>query len=158
MKKHLFLLLLLAITGGVVCAQRQYHITQSQTRLVESQSGVVTAPIIGELDQISPIKMVDSLEFDISHFRKAQEIIPLLNDYKRYVIASYCSKNNYDLIINPLFQITTNTSGDKLKVIVTGFPARYKSFRPATANDTWMISFMNDVTTDDRAKQTLKNY
>lgn len=156
MKKIPFLLSLLIVTS---CAQRQFNITQLQTRIIESQSGgVVTAPIIGELDQISSTKISESVEFDISHFKKTTEIISLLNDYKQYVIASYCTKHNYDLIINPLFQVTTNDSGDKLKVIVTGFPAKYKNFRPATANDVWMIPFINDSTTNDHIKKSLKNH
>lgn len=93
----------------------------------------------------------DSLEFDISSVRNAKTgIVPYLDDYKRYVVANYCQKHHYDLMINPLFQISTNADGNKMKVVVSGHPAKYKSFRQATENDQWMSWYMRDYKTNDR--------
>lgn len=160
MKKILFAVALLLIVSAAF-AQNKHNITQSQARLIESQFGVVTTPIIGELDEISPNKIIDSMEFYIGGFKDARtEIVPNLDDFKRYTIANYCTRNSYDIIINPLFQITTNADGDKLKVIVTGFPAKYKSFRQAKEEDKWMVIYFmygDNFLTDDRIKQILNN-
>lgn len=158
MKKTIITLAFIA-TMIAANAQNKHNITQSQARLVESEFGVVTAPIIGELGDISPNKIIDSMEFYIGGFKDARtEIVPNLDDYKRYTIANYCTRHGYDIIINPLFQITTNADGDKLKVIVSGFPAKYKSFRQATENDKWMtLYFINDFLTDDRIEKILKS-
>ena len=156
--KKLLIVVALIFTTSMMYAQHKHTITQSQARLIESQFGVVTAPIIGELGEISPNKIIDSMEFYIGGFKDARtEIVPNLDDFKRYTIANYCIKRGYDIIINPLFQITTNAAGDKLKVIVTGFPAKYKSFRQAKEEDKWMTFFMNDFLTDDHTQQILKN-
>lgn len=148
--------MLLAITVSSF-AQYKHSVQQAQARLLESQFSLLTAPIIGEVGEISAVKIVDSMEFFIGTIKDAKtEIVPYLDDYKRYVIAHYCSRHSYDLILNPLFQISTNADGDKLKVIVTGFPAKYKSFRPATENDKWMmLYFMSGMTTDDRINEIL---
>lgn len=157
MKKLLLTLLLLTFTI-VTFAQKNVHsITQAQARLIESEFSVITAPVIGELGDISPKKIVDSMEFYIGNFKDANDIVANLEDYKRYTIAHYCTKSGFDLIVNPLFQVSTNPAGDQLKVIVTGFPARYKSFRPATENDKWMLPFLlNDTKSEQRLDKVLK--
>src|SRR5574344_55417 len=146
--------LVIALVAGVMmlssCMQYQHNITQSQVRLIESEFSLITAPIIGELGEISPDKIVDSVEFDISKFKNANlQIVPNLGDYKRYTIANFCMKSGFDIILNPLFQISTNETGDKLKVTVTGFPAKYKSFRHAEDSDVWMLPYYKqDLKTD----------
>ncbi|MBP1645353.1 MAG: hypothetical protein H6Q16_928 [Bacteroidetes bacterium] len=155
--KKIFTLVLLLI-GISTFAQNKHSVTQSQARLIESQYGVLTAPIIGELDQISSKKIIHKVEFFIGGFKDAQrDIVPNLEDYKKYTIANYCTENDYDLLINPLFQVVTNAEGDKLIVTVTGYPARYKSFRPAKEEDRWMTLFIKDNSTDDRIKKTMDN-
>lgn len=157
--KKLFTWVLLVV-GVTTFAQNKHSVTQSQARLIESEFGVITAPIIGELDQISSEKIIHQVEFYIGGFKDAQrDIAPNLEDYKKYTIANYCTNNGYDLIINPLFQVSTNTEGDKLIVTVTGYPAKYKSFRTAKAEDRWMIDFIftYDYSADDRVEKIMKN-
>lgn len=159
MKRTILTFLAILAIFNIANAQNKHNITQSQARLIESDFSVVTAPIIGELGEISPTKITDSVEFFIGEFKDARaEIVPNLEDYKRYTIAHYCTKSGFDIIINPLFQISTNAEGDMLKVIVTGFPAKYKSFRQATENDKWMpLYFMGYYKTNDIINNILKN-
>ncbi|MDD4848412.1 MAG: hypothetical protein PHR53_06600, partial [Bacteroidales bacterium] len=90
MKKILFAVAVLLLVTAA-CAPKKHSITQSQARLIESQFGVVTTPIIGELDEISPNKITDSMEFYIGGFNDARtEIVPNLDDFKRFTIANYC--------------------------------------------------------------------
>ena len=125
-----------------MCAQTHHSITQSQARMIETDMGAITAPIIGELGEISTTKIVDTTVFNISMFRDAKAIVELLPEYKQYAIAKYCTQNGYDIILNALFQVFTNEEGNKLNVVITGFPARYKRFRPATKEDVWMLQFV----------------
>lgn len=159
MKRTILTFLAILAIFNIANAQNKHNITQSQARLIESDFSVVTAPIIGELGEISPTKITDSIEFFIGGFKDARaEIVPNLEDYKRYTIAHYCTKSGFDIIINPLFQISTNAEGDMLKVIVTGFPAKYKSFRQATENDKWMpLYFMGNYKANDIINNILKN-
>ena len=157
MKKILLTLTLFVWTLSAHAQKNIHSITQAQARLIESEFSVITAPVIGELGDISPKKIVDSMEFYIGNFKDAQDIVVNLDDYKRYTIAHYCTKSGFDLIVNPLFQVSTNPAGDKLKVVVTGFPAKYKSFRPATEKDEWMLPFLlNDTKSQQRLDKVLK--
>lgn len=158
MKRLIALVLLVAGTGLSIYAQHKHSVTQAQARLIESEFSVLTAPVIGELDQISSKKITHKVEFPIGMFKDAQkEIVPNLEDYKKYTIANYCTINDYDLVINPLFQVSTTANGDKLIVTVTGYPARYKNFRPAKAEDSWMLDFIDDYSADDRVKRTMNS-
>lgn len=156
--KKLTVTLLLVMLATASFAQKNVHnITQAQARLIESEFSVITAPVIGELGEIAPKKIIDSMEFYIGNFRDARDVVANLDDYKCYTIANYCSRSGFDLIINPLFQVSTNADGDKLKVIVTGFPAKYKSFRPATEKDEWMLYFLHsDTKSGERLNKVLK--
>lgn len=158
MKNLTFMLLLITLSFATYAQKNVHNITQAQARLIESEFSVLTAPVIGELGEISPNKIVDSMEFYIGNFKDAaREIVPNLEEYKRYTIAHYCTKSGFDLIINPLFQVSTNADGDKLKVVVTGFPAKYKKFRPATENDRWMLPFIvGDHNREERLDDVLK--
>ena len=158
MKKTTITLLFVMLAMATYAQKNIHNITQAQARIIESEFGVLTAPVIGELGEISPNKIIDSVEFYIGNFKDAaREIVPNLDDYKRYTIAHYCTKSGFDLIINPLFQVSTNAEGDKLKVVVTGFPAKYKKFRPATENDRWMLPFIvSDHNREERLDNVLK--
>lgn len=158
MKKTTITLLFVMLAMATYAQKNIHNITQAQARIIESEFGVLTAPVIGELGEISPNKIIDSVEFYIGNFKDAaREIVPNLDDYKRYTIAHYCTKSGFDLIINPLFQVSTNAEGDKLKVVVTGFPAKYKKFRPATENDRWMLPFIvSDHNREERLNNVLK--
>lgn len=155
--RKLTITLLFAMLATAAFAQKNVHnITQAQARLIESEFSVITAPVIGELGEISPNKIIDSLEFYIGNYKDARDVVANLEDYKRYTIAHYCTKSGFDLIVNPLFQVSTNAEGDRLKVVVTGFPAKYKKFRPATENDKWMLPFLlNDTKSQQRLDKVL---
>lgn len=139
--KKIVLSMAFCFAASIGIAQNHHVISQSQARMLETQMGAVTAPIIAELDEVSSKKIVDTTRFSIGYIKDANTVVALLPEYKQYAVAKYCQKNGYDVIINALFQITTNKSGDELLVVVTGFPARYKRFRPATKEDSWMLPF-----------------
>ena len=137
-----------------------HNINHSQAKAEGSRFGVLTAPIIGELGEISPNKIVDSCRWDLSNIKDAAtEILPHLDEYKEYTVANYCYKNGWDLIIEPLYQVRTNREGNVMTVIVTGFPAKYKKFRPATKEDSWMLTFINDdKKSEQKINEGLKKY
>ncbi len=53
------------ITFSSCTTSRVHNITQAQARIVDSDFGIITAPVIGELDEMSCEKIVDSAEFYI---------------------------------------------------------------------------------------------
>lgn len=156
MKKATFTMLFVMLTFAAFSQKYVHNITQSNARAIESQFGVLTAPVIGELGDISPNKIIDSCQWNISGVKDAAtEIRPYLDEYKKYTVARYCSKNGYDLIISPMFQVRTNPEGNIMTVTVTGFPAKYKKFRPATKEDSWMLPFLNNFEGERKVKEAI---
>lgn len=154
------MLFLIMISTTVFSQKYVHNITQSQAKAVGSHFGVLTAPIIGELGEVSPNKIIDSCQWNISNVKDpALEIIPFIDEYKSYTVANYCAKNGWDVIIDPLFQVRTNREGNIMTVIVTGFPAKYKKFRPATKDDSWMLQFVfDDEKSEKIINEGLKKY
>lgn len=122
-------------------ASAQIHIRQSQARTAESEFGLMTAPVIAELGDISKKRINFTLNFSLDGYKNHSEVQKDLDSFKRDTMAEYCIENNYDIILNPLFEISTNEKGDVLSVTLVGYPARFTGFRPATEADTWMLRF-----------------
>lgn len=148
MKKFILLLLIALCSDGVLFAQKHHIVNQSQARMITTNMGAITAPIIAELGEISPQKITYTRRFNISFYQNVQQIINDLSEYKQATIAKYCNENNYDLIVNAIFQITTEN--DELVVTLMGFPAKYSKFRPATQADSWMLNYIGGETTNSR--------
>ena len=123
-------MLFVMLTFAAFSQKYVHNITQSNARAIESWN-------------ISGVKDA------------ATEIRPYLDEYKKYTVARYCSKHGYDLIISPMFQVRTNAEGNIMTVTVTGFPAKYKKFRPATKEDSWMLPFLNDNVSDRKVKEAI---
>lgn len=144
MKKFTITALLVMLSLAAFSQKYVHRINHAQAEAKTSQFGIVTAPIIGELGEISPNKVIDSVSWSLVDIKDVNEILPHLQEYKEYAIAYLCNKTNCDILINPLCQVRTNAAGNVMTVTVTGFPAKYKKFRPATENDKWMLLFTND--------------
>ncbi|MBR4774311.1 MAG: hypothetical protein IK010_07780 [Bacteroidales bacterium] len=154
MKKTL-ILSLLCLAAGIAAAQNHHVVSQSQARMLETKMQAVTAPIIAELGEISATKITDTVSFAIGHIKDVNTVVAMLPELKQYAVAQYCAANGYDVIVNALFQVSTNPAGDQLLVVLTGYPAKYKNFRPATRDDTWMVLFTGEGDNNDNINKIL---
>ena len=68
MKKITFTLLLVMLVTATFAQKNVHNITQAQARLIESEFSVLTAPVIGELGEISPKKMAISRMLRVKSF------------------------------------------------------------------------------------------
>ena len=105
-------------------------------RMAESELGVITTPVIVELDSVSMNPVTQSIIFDVYEY--SGENYHLL---RPAALAKVCELNGFDMLINVTYQIQKKDG--KYRVSVKGFPAYYKKIRPATPEDAWMIPFMN---------------
>lgn len=127
-------------------AQNKHSISHAQAKILESSSSIITTPLIAELEDISSNRVTSSLDFAIGMYKDAAtQIVPFLTEYKQFALTKYCMENGYDVIINPLFYISTNQSGDIMTVTFIGFPGKYKNIRQAKEEDLWMLNFTEGV-------------
>ncbi len=139
MKKFtLFLTIALAL-GCVVSAsaqrkvERVVEISTAQARNVEPKTAIIVAPQIAELT-VSTKRATGSYSYphngtvDVANAR-AQA----LSDFQK--------EHNADVIVGAL--IDTHMNAETIVVNIQGYPATYSRVRPATANDQWMLNFIN---------------
>jgi hypothetical protein len=60
-----------------------------------------------------------------------------LNELKRAALTDALTKSKSDVLVEPRYEVTTDAR--KTTVTVTGYPAKYKNFRPMEAKDTMFI-------------------
>jgi len=63
---------------------------------------------------------------------------------KAFAVAKLLTKHNADVLVEPRFSIEEITSGKTTtyNVIVSGYPATYKNFRPLTPADMELLKFV----------------
>ncbi len=87
--------------------------------------GVIQKPLVVDLDvKDKRVSGTASTSF------KGEKIETIKNN----AIYDALQNSKADVLVEPRFD--TETSGDRTTVTVTGYPANYKNFRPATINDT----------------------
>jgi hypothetical protein len=130
------------------CATKNAELIQSDAKIMYTKdAGVFTAPVIGVLDTISPIKYTFSKTYlsSIQSFDSVPTNIINQNEieiYKKNTMAEFCFVYGCDIVINPYYFLTKNATNDSLIIHLTGYPAKYKDFRQATERDLWMLKYI----------------
>lgn len=88
-------------------------------------AGVIHKPIIVDMD-VNETKVTGT--FAVSGSSNIEEA-------KGIAVAELVKKENADLLVEPIFEIETFQTGNGMNVKVTGFPAKYKNFRPIQSSD-----------------------
>ncbi len=119
MKLQIYLILVVAIIASSCSTQR----STTAKRMDIYGSGVIQYPIIAEMD-------VDSNKITGTADAPSGTSLEIV---KNSAVADALKKSNADILIEPTFE--TITSSGRVQAVVTGFPASYKNFRPATIED-----------------------
>lgn len=163
MKKHLVLLLILAFFGkAYVNAQvvTGANIVNYQAKAIDTNPQMFIVPIVASIEVIKGAMDVYSTSAVIKLPANGVNGKPAMSDkeymayldksvnrrieeLKSQVLFEFSEKTGADLILSPMYSITTDNS-DGLVVNVTikvkGYPAKYTKFREMTENDTKLVS------------------
>ena len=121
MKKLLLYLILLTLTSISCTTTKQ----SSTTRVMDIYGpGVVQLPVVGELD-VDINKISESVTASGTSVNTDQLKVTAVNRAVKNA--------NADILVEPSFEV--NSEGSTTTVTVTGFPATYIEFRPATLAD-----------------------
>ncbi len=131
--KTYFVLFLFGLVTIVACTTIK---TNTSKRLDIYGAGVIQKPVIVDL----VVK-----ETKITGYATGSA----LENVKSMAIANAISKANVDVLVEPVFEIST--SGGKTTVTVVGFPGYYKNFRPMLEEDINIINigYVNYVRTEE---------
>ena len=140
MKKKLFPILTTAFMM-VGCTQTQLMVHEKQIRAAEAQAGIITEPMVLEVDYVTPQQISDSTVFNISSYNDDKVLRADLPAFKQEALERFCFKSQFDMIVNTTFLTYTRNEGKELVVVIKGYGVRYKKLRKATQEDVWMSNF-----------------
>lgn len=136
----LILFAVLILTG---CTQTQLMVHEKQIRAAEAQAGIVTEPMVLEVDYVTPQQISDSTVFHISDYSDDRALRADLPLFKQEALERFCFNSQFDMIVNTTFLTYTRNEGKELVVVVKGYGVRYRKLRKATQDDVWMSNFNN---------------
>ncbi len=149
--KKLFIMPILAI-AMISCAPlaKTYQADDYQT--AEPAVSVLSA-VYAELD-VTPkrISYAERVEKDITTMTN-QEVQQMVEQEKKVTMANAIRKYDADLLIAPKFHISTKDN--RVIIMVEGYPATYKNFRNATAEDAWILQKAETETTAPATKGSI---
>lgn len=150
MKKHLIISFF--VVSCMILFSSCIVLTKTETASTRNVHGigVIQAPTVATLD-VSQTKVTELFTikakkkffkaFDGGLFKKNTNTLAMdkmLESAKVFAVAKLLSKHNADVLIEPryAFETLSTNKTSTFNVIVSGYPATYKNFRPAVPADT----------------------
>lgn len=106
----------------------------SNSQMVEPTHGIIMNPMIADLEMIGNEKVSYKETFKVVLDKSSTNKIQI---YKDIALAHAEKEYKADVMVAAHFEVHATES--EIEIVVTGYPAFYKNFRPATKKDRWMI-------------------
>ncbi|KWW30057.1 MAG: Uncharacterized protein AUK63_1103 [bacterium P3] len=132
------------VTAGLWAAScsSSFNLTENNTRLLPVSSTAHTTPTVADL-RVSSAKISHQVTVknrfslkDLSNYGDSPKMVYL----QKLAATQAAQKYDADVIVAPSYSITTSDDFRTITVTVTGYPATYANFRPATPADMEMIA------------------
>ena len=130
--KKLYVILISLLVVSVSCHTYRYEEHQSRTTQ-PGMAGLITNTT-ADL-QVSETRISHTEVF--AHDKHENDIN--VDKAKEYTMAAALFKHNADVMVGPLYEVTTNKENNKVTVTVTGYPATYVNFRKTTSEDSILL-------------------
>lgn len=127
----LFVLLILVFTSCNI-----YRYEEHQTHSTQPGGSSIITPTTADL-KVSETKISYTSTF--SHNKNENDIN--IKEVKKKTLADALFEYNADILIDPLFDITTSKDASHVDVTVTGYPANYVNFRTTTQEDSILLTY-----------------
>ena len=135
MKKALFLLMfgMFLITAHAQKNIVQYQ--QTQAYIADGEPKVIIKPLVADMKVISEKRVIEQVKIPVAKAFGAMNGDP--KNWRSFAVFDVTRKYNCDVIATPLISITYDTLEDDKFVIVevSGYPATFTNWRPATDAD-----------------------
>lgn len=141
MKKTSLLIVSLIVSAVFTSCSSFYNLAEQNTRLLPVASTAHTIPTVADLS-VSSVKITHQVTVnnnfslkELSNFGDSPQIVY----YEKLAANEAAQKYDADVIVAPSYVITTSDDHKSLIITVSGYPATYTNFRPATPVDMEMI-------------------
>lgn len=157
-KQTVFSILLILFGLNSLFAQNtkiNYHSTES--RDFEPRQGVIVTPLLADLKITTQTSVCDSIDFPILIATIApNQMESWVSEYKKQAMSLMLKKYKSDAIIAALTEVNTTSDG-RMRITISGYPAKYVNFRSATANDIWMVSLYSIIDKNSTGTQNVQD-
>lgn len=140
--KKIIIPILLSVVLLASCTETRPVVREKQIRSGEAQAGIITEPMVLEIESVSAQPLTDSTVFNIGMYTDAAQLNAALPEYKQYALEAFVFKSEFDMIVNATFHTYTRNDSRELVVVVKGYGVKYKRMRKATPDDVWMSNFV----------------
>lgn len=140
---------------------------ESSARVVTIGHSILTTPFIADLELIpgknGESKIEEVITEPFANYVVTRDLVSMIPNFRAIALTEAAKRHNADVILGVLFEVVTEfedeSSPGKLKIIVSGYPAKYVNFRIAKMDEIELIrraSLVNqssdentDVVSDD---------
>lgn len=146
--KHIIKLLLVAIIATFSVSINSYaqktsvsyevSYQEASARIMEPSASVMSIPLVCNIKVVG-----DKINFTereaFKDFVVTEQMLTNMLNFKQIALCNAALANKVDIIIAASIKVITNDSG-RLEITVTGYPAKYENFRPATQEEINLIN------------------
>ena len=116
--------------------------SESTSRILDAESNLLVMPIVANLD-VEKKKFVHVEREAFADIKVTNASIANIDKYKRIALGRATKACGADILISPNIEVVTEDS--RFVITVTGYPAKYKDFRNATAKDVELVKDANEA-------------
>ena len=116
--------------------------SESTSRVLDAESNLLVMPIIANLD-VAKTKFVHVERDAFADIMVKNDSIANIDKYKRAALGCATKASGADILISPNIEVVTDDG--RFVITVTGYPAKYKDFRNATAKDIELVKEANEA-------------
>ena len=116
--------------------------SESTSRVLDAESNLLVMPIIANLD-VAKTKFVHVERDAFADIKVTNASIANIDKYKRAALGCATKASGADILISPNIEVVTDDG--RFVITVTGYPAKYKDFRNATAKDIELVKEANEA-------------
>lgn len=131
------------------CSSKTY--SYAEHRAVQPMQSVHAVPVVADLEVSQErITYSERLGVKVSSLSD-KELHALLKEEKEIVQHNAMKAHKADVLVAPLVEVQTDAN-NQLVITITAFPATYKNYRSATAEDAWFINAPKSDTKEEIKK------
>ena len=116
--------------------------SESTSRILDAESNLLVMPVVANLD-VEKKKFVHVEREAFVDIKVTNASIANIDKYKRTALGRATKACGADILISPNIEVVTEDG--RFVITVTGYPAKYKDFRNATAKDIELVKGANEA-------------
>ena len=116
--------------------------SENTSRILDAESNLLVIPLVANLE-VTKTKFVHVERDAFADIKVTNATISNIDKYKRMALGRATKACGADILISPNIEVVTEDG--RFVITVSGYPAKYKDFRNATAKDVELIKEANEA-------------